>query len=458
MKSLLIALYSCWLMLAGYAAAQTVVTLELTDKAILHTIGVGQNTAMMLDNPYTFEPLDFKSEFIRALFAQARKGQMKLYRDSALTLPYRYQDIEQEHYFLPYMLSKKYLKNKLPSNAEALPDYTLSLHLIEAWRPDEGQRNLQAGFLMLQDERKPHLAGTRFYFRTLPGALARQLVMYRDYPAGPLSAEDVFANRLFNFRVAHVAGPALASGWQNRLAELSAARHAELLQQHPASKSPYSLQIPGVLGPDNFSPGLLPKTAYDFERNTQLFQQAAPVLFRAILQQKIPLYRWPYQKERVDGQTLKATIQQHPAAANYPLTKQNLKQVDYSFGVIDLTVTGTVLRTGGQVRFQPAYIGLVWGASGADPFRTLIGYVRYQDVVKAGVKVNNAPLGDFLAEWRYYPVLYQVGSAMPRHLAESFYILHLLRSGKWEELPTQNQLRQMEEDTLRRKEIGRAHV
>ena len=478
------------------------VLLSLSDPYILYSDTVSQTDSIYNTFPYTLAMEDFNRPFTQELFKRFKSGQLPMFRDKDLKIPYAYSDYHKETFFLDYFLSKKYRKGKKqPANAEVLPDYRMDLYLCETWEYNSGitaylvrggefngsmtdyfkvdtiQRMLRAGAIFLTDINKPNIARNEMYFDLNHPAVPYHLLRVRcDYNGDPnANVKELIFNKKLNFKLhscegelpkpmrlgryithygfyssipSDTVGEAPADApvltWEGRIYNPETQTGREV----GTERINYRMLVPPMLYPT--SKDEKPVSYEALAGSKAIFQQAVPLLFRNVLRGKVKLYSI-YEFDKVIPMKAKDFfhyIDRHPLTPE-PVNKKNIKVFDFSYGIQDLEVSGTLIRDtldgyDGSIKFKLDYIGLVWGNNWDDDNKTIITRIRAKDL--KGYKVNNRPLVEFLEKEIYYYTMIRVGDSHPFDMTEANYIdWHLRRSIMWKYLPHQLHYRMLPE-------------
>lgn len=414
------------------------------------------------DSPYRLREPVFQQAFTRRLLADARRGRVQFYSDSAFARPVDGRKLDRELYFL-----RDWLRNKPRNQAMRLPDYQCELLAREVWYlQGDSLLGFDRQFVRIDffDAAKPELPPLRYFLKPeaivplLPVLLLevdfrgnRQLdlqTLWREHDlvfslVQPLSAQ--FPNRepiqqdYTGSGLTHLPD-ALNFQWRNFIScNRQSARY---------DTRPLQLVIPTGWHDLSYKPGWSSDDPQRLERSRHMVRVLAPQMLRLALTGRVNVYTHTGQRDRTARTRLEGLIDANLPGPS-PRERRNARSLDYSARIFDLEVSGrwTVDATGG--RFEPEWLSLVWGQRIDDPNKEVVATFRVADLRRAGVIVDGQPVDTALADWRsYYAYMFGVNDSYIQSLQQAAVVDACLRAGRVAHLPSLHHWKTLTDEVL----------
>lgn len=412
--------------------------------------------SLLIEMPYGYSltPLLSYTQEGQALADRIWRGRIRLYADSACSQRLKKRHVRKQFPFL---------KSYTPKTFQRL-NPTTRYQLGAEWHLQQTEVWTLNGSSLLRATTSRMLLLERFVPNPIEGQPSSYLA-FRAYlaPKGdiPLPASCVLQDlpSIDNYAPTQLAEEGLLSvqvrAWETEpdtatLASLvgafradANAHRAEQVALRDARRENVWFTLPLQVLPSNHWDRLPAVPAQKMQVNQQVFVQAVPKLLRDQLSGKINSYVSSLEPDtRMSPAEVQAVVARHPNTVIQP-TAENLNRMDFSYGVQEVAVGGTLIRNRNQdVFFHPKYLSLIWWDEQLGGLRQL-GMLKLEEFNLADYAVNRQPLDQFLTQQQYYAYLTQVGGMYAENLGQSALIFQKLMAGKWEALPLKRQLARM---------------
>ncbi|MCS6905667.1 MAG: hypothetical protein RML72_07765 [Bacteroidia bacterium] len=385
--------------------------------------------------PYTFLAINVTEPYALALFEHWKKNKIIFYKDKNLSEPYSFEQMKKDVYFMRHILKKNYRQTA------SLP-YQLQLWAYEKWLFQQDsliRRSIKVCFWEIKDLARPEVSGIRLYFHPFNVFISRgwkSNVWCNTTATFPTSFIEILANQLYNFIPSEVELNQIVA--LQKQAFIYHQNHNPNLKKDKEIEKDILIQIPESLNSENHIANLAPTCSLQIEQNYQLFRSVVPLLFKNILEGKIPLRYFDKKGTTIPLQEIYAEIEQHPLAVA-KITKQNLQSVDFSFGVKKIEVFGKIRKVNFEhqhvekVYFIPEKVAFTWYNPSAVMPYTSLGYCKIEEIKRKG-GISAQQFLKWLKEGNYYSFVCKVNDYGVKSLRIAYILENYIKTGEWDKI------------------------